>query len=181
MLEPFSAIGVQLGLAALYALSRPGSAVSLEAGAVRATAELCIESVERSGALFGTKTAAITHIWGLATEHGVAGWDGDDAMPVSRQAIYRAVALVKSLPDGISMPEVAADPDGSVSLDWIQSRHRFLTLSIGADNNRLAYAWIDGTDRGHAVSKFEDGATPKRLLQAIMSVTNRADAAVWTA
>ena len=182
MLEPVSAISLQLGLAALYSLSRPASAVSFEAGTVRATAGRIVDSVERSGALFGSKTAAISQVvWGLASEHGSPGWDGGDALPVDRRAIDRAVAFIKALPDGMPMPEVAADPDGSVSLDWIRSRHCLFTLSIGAENKRLAYAWIDGNDRGHAVSTFEAGAVPQRVLDGILSVTGHRDAAVRAA
>ena len=61
------------------------------------------------------------------------------------------------------MPEFAPEPDGAISLDWIQSRHRLFTLSISA-SNRLAYAWLDGTDKGHGVARFDGRTIPRRVL-----------------
>ena len=69
------------------------------------------------------------------------------------------------------MPEIAVDPDGAVSLDWVPSRNRMLSISISGEHDRLAYAWIDGADRGSAVSRFDGGTIPQRLLQAIASVS----------
>ena len=68
------------------------------------------------------------------------------------------------------MPEVAVDPDGAVSLDWIPSRHRMLSVSFEGSSDRLAYAWVDGTDHGSAVTRFDGRTAPNRLLQAIAAV-----------
>ena len=172
MLEPVSALGFHLGVAALYALARPGSAVSSEASVVRTRAEEIVDRVERSDALFGGKTVVISALWRLAQSHAEAGWDGGEATPVDRLAISRAVAFIRALPDECETPEVGVDPDGSISLDWLPSRHRMLSLSIAAGSDRIAYAWLDGTDRGHAVAKFDRNIVPARLIQAILAVTD---------
>jgi hypothetical protein len=175
MLEPVSAVGFQLGIAAIYALARRGSAVSAEAKLVQASAEAIVERVEHSDALFGSKTAVISELWGLAQSHADAGWDGGEALPVDRHAIALAVAFVRALPDDGEMPEVAVDPDGAVSLDWMPSRHRMLSVSFAGNSDRLAYAWIDGTDRGSAVARFDRSTVPMRLLHAILAVTTVPD------
>ena len=69
------------------------------------------------------------------------------------------------------MPEVGVDPDGAVALDWMVSRHRMLSISVAGNSDRLAYAWLDGTDRGNAVAKFDRDAVPIRLMQAILALT----------
>lgn len=181
MFEPVSAIGLQLGVAALYALARPGSAVSSEARAVQARAEAIVDRVERSDALFGSKTAVISELWGFAHSHAEVGWDGGQALPVDRQAIIRAAAFIRALPEECDMPEVGVDPDGSVTLDWIASRHRMLSIRVAGNSGRLAYAWIDGTDRGHAVAKFDRDTVPVRLMQAILAVTVAPDHAALRA
>jgi hypothetical protein len=48
------------------------------------------------------------------------------------------------------------DCDLPSTLDWMPSRNRTFTLSAGK-TDCLPYAWLDGTDRGHAVAKFTDG------------------------
>ena len=181
MLEPVSAIGLQLGVAALYALSRPGSAISSEARAVQARAKAIVDRVERSDALFGGKTAVISQLWGLTHAHAEVGWDGGKAFPVDLQAITRAAAFIRALPEECAMPEVGVDPDGSVTLDWIASRHRMLSIGVAGKSDRLAYAWIDGTDRGHAVAKFDRDTVPVRVRQAILVVTAAPDHAALRA
>ena len=168
MLEPVSIVGFGV---ALYALARPGSAVSGEASQVRACAEAMVDRVESSDALFGGKTAVISALWGLAWSHAEAGWDGGDALPADRQAIGLAAAFIRALPDDCDMPSVGVDPDGAVTLDWMVTRHRMLSISFAGDSDRLAYAWIDGTDRGNAVAKFDRDTVPNLLMQAILATT----------
>ena len=169
MFELLSAVGVPQGFAPLYSLARPGSAISAEAQAVQKAANNVVDSVERSQALFGDKAAAISQVWALANECGESGWDGDDALPLDHMAVFKAVAFIRALPDGVPLPEFAPDPDGSLSLDWISSRNHLFSLSV-ASGDRLPYAWLDGTDKGHAVARFDGESVPPRILEGITSI-----------
>ena len=113
----------------------------------------------------------MSKLWDLARSHAEEGWDGGEAAPADRQAIARAVAFIRALPDDCEMPEVGVDPDGAMTLDWMVSRHRMLSISVAGDSDRLAYAWLDGTDRGNAVAKFDRDTVPIRLMQAILALT----------
>jgi hypothetical protein len=168
MLEPLSALTMGV---ALYSLARPASAVSSEAGRVRAYAEHMIGRVESSTALFGGRMGVVSALRNLAATHAEPGWDGGEAFPVSGTAIELAVDFVRALPVDCAMPEVAVDPDGAVSLDWLPSRHAMLTVSFSGTSNRLAYAWLDGTDRGSGVVRFDRQSVPRRLMQAIAVAT----------
>lgn len=176
MLATFSVVAPRPGFAPLYSLAREGSAVSSEAQAVQEVAGTVARFVERSQALFGDKAGAISQIWTLANECAEPGWDGGDALPLSYLAVFKAISFIRALPDEVPLPEFAPEPDGSISLDWIKSRNRLLSLSIGT-SDRLAYAWLDGTDKGHAVARFDGETIPPRILEAIMAITNR-DAAI---
>jgi hypothetical protein len=180
MLEPVSALSIQPGLSTLYSLARPGSAVSREAQVVQQRASDAISSVERSRALFGGKANAISELWALANECSQQGWDGEDGRPIDPEAIHRAIELIRSLPDYIPLPEFAPEPDGAVSLDWIRTRNRVLSVSVGA-SDRLAFAWLDGTDCGHGVVRFVEGLVPTRLVDAIAAMMDVRDAAVRAA
>jgi hypothetical protein len=171
MLDPVSAIGLPFGIAAIYALARPGNAVSAEAKILQDEARAIVERVEDSDALFGSKVAVIAALHALPRFHDADGWDGGEAKPVDSGAIARAIAFVRALPEGCEIPEVSVEPDGAVALDWMPSRHRMLSISVSGANDRLAYAWIDGTDRGSAVSRFGGSTIPPRLLQAIEAVS----------
>jgi hypothetical protein len=180
MLEPVSAVTIQLGLAALYSLARPGSAVSREAQVVQQVANDAVNSVERSWALFGRKASAISELSALANECAHEGWDGGDARPIDPQAVSKAIAFMRALPDSLPLPEMTAEPDGAVSLDWIRSRNRLLSVSIGA-GDRLAFAWLDGSDRGHGVARFVEGVVPARIVDGIAAIMDVRDAAVRAA
>ena len=177
MFESVSALGVHQGFAPLYSLARSGSAISAEAQAVQRAATIVVDSVERSQALFGDKAAAISQVWALANECGQPSWDGDDALPVDHMAVFKAVAFIRALPDGVPLPEFAPEPDGSLSLDWISSRNRLFSLSVGT-GDRLPYAWLDGTDKGHAVAHFDGESVPPRILEGIRSILNGGSALV---
>lgn len=177
MFGSVSALGLHPGFGALYSFARAGSAVSSEAQSVRRAMDSVVNSMERSQALFGDKASAISQIWTLANECAEDGWDGYDALPSNRLAVYHAVAFIRALPVGVPLPEFAPEPDGSISLDWIQSRNRLFSLSVGP-SNRLAYAWLDGTDKGHAVARFDEESIPPRILEGIKAIVSGRDAVV---
>jgi len=162
---------------ALYAMAGPASAVSAEAQHLRACAARLVSRVESSAALFGERMDTVAALRALLQTHAQAGWDGGEAAPASRAAMELAVDFVRALPDGCAMPEVGVDPDGAVSLDWLSTRHRMLSISFSGTSNRLAYAWLDGTDRGNGVERFDRQTIPRRLADAIVNVCETVDGA----
>jgi hypothetical protein len=178
MFEPVSV--VSLGIGAIYSLAGAGSAISPEAQTVQSAAVEIARAVESSQALFGSKATAISQLWQLANEFAEADWDGDGALPLNHVAVHNAVAFIRALPNRVPMPEFAPEPDGSISLDWMPSRTRVFSLSIDADD-RLVYAWLDGTDKGHAVARFDGHSIPKRILDGIESIVKTEHASVRSA
>ena len=176
MPEPVSTLGLMfVGYAAIQPFARGSSAVSQEAQAVRKAACDVVHHTERSQSLFGTKAAAISDVWKLAEECSQEGWDGDEALALDDLAVARAVALIRALPEGVPMPEFAPEPDGAISLDWSESRNRLFSLSVGS-TDRLAYAWLDGADKGHGVARFDGWKAPKRILDGIQSIVTHGNA-----
>jgi hypothetical protein len=183
MLEPVSIIESfcpSANYAALNGYARTGSAVSIEAQQARKAATAVIESIEQSQALFGEKSAAISQLMRLANECAEPDWDGNESCALNPSAVLTAEDFIRAMPNDMLLPEFAPEPDGSVSLDWIQSRHRLFSLSIGG-SNRLAYAWLDGADKGHAVAQFDGCSIPPRVLDGIRSVINHANASLRAA
>jgi hypothetical protein len=86
-------------------------------------------------------------------------------------AVRTAERFVRVLPENLPMPEITPEPDGSIGLGWSNGPNRFFSISIGVDI-RLAYAWLDGTDRGHAVARFDGENVPRRILDGIRQITS---------
>jgi hypothetical protein len=158
------------------ALAMGGStALSREAHFVSEAATEFVKSTERSEALSGDKNAVLSDLAALGTDYANPGWDGGHAAPIDPVAMFFVRRFVHALPYGISMPELAPEPDGSVSLDWSASRNRVFSLSIGP-SNRLAFAWLDGADTGYATAQFDGIDIPSLVLDQIRKLVGNARA-----
>jgi hypothetical protein len=166
--------------AALDIYSQQGSAVSLEAVSVGHAASMQVRAAESSVALFGGLSAAISSLRELADDCARDDWDGDGAVALEPAAVANAERFLRALPEGIAMPECSPEPDGSVSFDWAESRCRLFSVSVSS-SNRLAFAWLDGSDKGHGVSRFDGRAVPERVLIGLRLILPEAHAPVRAA
>ena len=182
MLDAFPLVAglVSVGHSVLYPYVRRGSAVSEEARTVQRAASELTTSAESSQALFGEKQDILRELRTIAEDCALDDWDGCGAVAVDAGALQKTEDLVRALPEGFPLPEVAPEPDGSVSVDWIRSPYQLYTLSIGRAN-RLAFAWLDGTDKGHGVVGFDGISLPARVLSDIERITNNGHASFRSA
>jgi len=148
---------------------RTSSAVSREALRIGHAKEEIRRSIEQSQSLFGAKAQALQALCQMFLECSEPDWAASGAAPIDPVALSNAEDLIRALPSGLAMPEFAPEPDGSISIDWLPSRYRMISLSVGK-TDRVAYAWLDGTDKGHAVSRFDGSKIPARLLEAVRSI-----------
>lgn len=181
MPEPISlALTLGFGYAALYGYGRSNTAISSEAqSTINAVAGL-LESRERSQSLFGKKGLAISAIRELAVECSSDDWDGYGATAIDSSVVRNAEEFIRVLPDNLPVPEVSPEPDGSISLDWIRTPNQVVSVSIGS-TNRLAFAWLDGSERGHSVLNFDGSTIPHRILSSINPTLNYAPVTIRTA
>ncbi len=148
------------------------TAMSEEAMYLKRVEHDAVNSAERSQALFGDKAEAIQQLAELYLECSTADWDGYDASPIPLAARDCAVAIIRTLPNQIPIPEFSAEPDGFISLDWIVSRNNVFSLSVGS-TDRLSYAWLDGAEQGYAVAVFDGEEIPQRILEGIKGIVRR--------
>ncbi|MFH1421996.1 MAG: hypothetical protein ABIH42_04700 [Planctomycetota bacterium] len=92
-------------------------------------------------------------------ECSIRGWDGEDAEPISAETLQNAREILESFPLGIEPPEVGAEPDGAITLEWYKSPDRVISISINPDS-RLYFAAIIGATRrqgsNYALSLSDD-------------------------
>jgi len=89
-------------------------------------------------------------------------WDGEDADPVSKEALESALESVDSLPRGVRDPEIDATPRGEINFDWISGRNAMLSLGFCPDGS-LAWSarFEDYNCRGSAT--WRGGRLPSPL------------------
>jgi hypothetical protein len=182
MLEPISTVVAiaSLGYGGLNAYTQRSSAVSGEAVAVAEAASALIEQCERSFALFGERAAAIMELLTIARECDVEGWDGGDALAANQAAVFQAESFVRAMPGDLPSPEFSVGPNGQIILEWIASRERRFSLSIG-ESNRLSYAWLDGSDSGYAVASYNGLTVPSRVYTTIQTIVGNGSASLRAA
>lgn len=146
------------------------NSVSLEGDHVAKAAEDVLQFCQQSESLFGSKDRTLEHLFLVIEEVTV---DSDQELPVPA-TIANAINLLMTLPNDLMMPEIGVDPDGSIAFDWIVSRSRMLSISVST-SDRLAYAWLDGSDRGHAVGRLRNGKIPNELIAIMRSLIPNAN------
>lgn len=150
-------------------LARLRNAVSTPAEEVERKLGYVVASAQRSRALFGSHSDAIAAVWAVAGEAAEENWNGEGALPIDPAAAANAIMFIETLPTSAAMPEVSPEPDGAISLDWIESRSRMFSVSIGR-NRCLPFAWLDGTARGYGVVSFDGEDMPDRVLGEIARI-----------
>jgi hypothetical protein len=88
---------------------------------------------------------------------------------VRPEAVRLAEEIIRVLPEFLPLPEVSLDPDGEVSLDWWVFDARTFALGVGT-SGRLPYAWVDGSDHGCGVTRFDGAELPGRILEEIIRI-----------
>ena len=99
------------------------------------------------------------------------GWDGANAKPVLVETLQNAKAFLKSFPLGIEPPDVGAEPDGAITLEWYKSPGKVISISINP-GGWLYFAAIIGAKKRHGVD-FALCDVSEDLLDLISQVTGK--------
>lgn len=92
---------------------------------------------------------AIRELFELAQDGMETNWDGHGGLPVSAVSLKAAVDTLHEIFPGTPIPEVAAEPDGSVGLEW-SAGGKWLVVSFSPSGALDFAAGIDGRRRfGH--------------------------------
>lgn len=103
-------------------------------------------------------------------ECSAMGWDGEQAKPISSEVVEYTKVFLRFLPLGIEAPEISAEPDGAITLEWYRTPTLVLSISINPDG-WVYYAALIGTSRRHGVDYAPLGISDE-LMGLISRVTN---------
>lgn len=113
------------------------------------------EHLLRSYTVRDARERLLDELDSLYFEASRRGWDGYGAEPMSIDAYDFARIFIKALPTIAPLPELNADPDGEVSLDWSFGKRRALTVSVGP-TGRCTFAWVLGQRSNRGTDWIED-------------------------
>ncbi len=133
---------------------------------LQSTVERLLDSISLGKPLQDTSR----QLYEVLEQCGRSDWDGYGAKPVLFDSYERARRFIRSLPFGIPVPEVSAEPDGEITLEWFVAPTRVFSVSVGRDNE-LNYAGLFGASRTYGTEVFHD-EIPEVVLSHIKRVVS---------
>lgn len=97
-----------------------------------------------------------------------ANWDGDGAEPVAEETLRFARQVIDAIPDGSPVPDVSAEPDGQICLEWYRATNRLLSVSVSPERVFYFASLVEGDD-AKGTCRF-DGEIPDAILYWIRRV-----------
>jgi len=87
-------------------------------------------------------------------ECSVEGWDGYDALPITKSTYNEAKRLIESLPlTTFPIPEVVPEPSGEIGLEWYREERQVFVASVSG-RNEIVYAGLLGVNKLHGTEYF---------------------------
>ena len=117
-----------------------------------------------------TRESTLANLARVYAECREPGWDGYEAEPVSAEAYHFAARFIMALPAVFPAPDVTADPDGEISLEWDCGRWKALSLSVGPGGKITWAALLNRQKRETGTEIFDDFVSPE-VLAVIWKVT----------
>ncbi|MCX7049360.1 MAG: hypothetical protein NTX50_28235 [Candidatus Sumerlaeota bacterium] len=103
----------------------------------------------------------------VAAECATAHWDGYDAVPVAKDTYRHALLFLKSMPT-VPKPEISAEPDGCITMEWRKSSRCTLSVSI-SPSGELYYAALIGASSRCGTEIFL-GIAPQAIIDLICQI-----------
>ena len=116
-----------------------------------------------------TKTHRPAELSGVWHESNTANWDGYGAIPVAEKTLHLTEAILEKLPQQVPLPDVGAEADGHMTLEWRNETDRLISVSVDP-NQRLHYAAIIGQEQHHGSVPYAT-TLPRSVMNLVLEVT----------
>lgn len=131
--------------------------------------EKILDRLQESNALGFAAKGTFQQLDEVFEECSSEGWDGERAKPISVEVLRCARRFLSSFPLGMEAPEIGAEPDGAITLEWYRSPNKVISISINPDG-WMYYAALIGTSKRHGADYSLMGISDD-LLKIILQVT----------
>ncbi|MDP2646570.1 MAG: hypothetical protein Q8P24_16645 [Desulfobacterales bacterium] len=109
---------------------------------------------------------AIEELDEIYKEFSEEDWDGYGAVALSPEAYYEARKFLINVPTFLPKPEITAEPDGGIGLEWYKDRGYSYIVSVNG-NKTISYAGLFGFEsETHGKESFF-GPLPKIVIDGL--------------
>lgn len=98
-----------------------------------------------------------------------ANWDGEGADAIEQDTLRNAYTFIEALPDGYPLPDITAEPDGHLDLEWYRHPRRILSVSVSPEG-MLYWSALVGIEDPRGSCPFY-GDIPDTILYWIRRVS----------
>lgn len=95
-------------------------------------------------------------------------WNGDGADPISEAAFQEARTFLLKLPTTLPLPEVIAEPDGYIGLEWYTHKRQLYAVSFNG-KGALSCSGLFGQSKTYGTWYMDDGI-PSEILRTIAKI-----------
>ncbi|TFH50920.1 MAG: hypothetical protein E4G89_02520 [Methanothrix sp.] len=104
----------------------------------------------------------------LPQQYREKNWDGLEAAPIPESAFQEARTFLRKLPPSVPMPEVIAEPDGYLGLEWYINKWLLYVVSFNG-SGVLSCSGLIGSERIYG-PRYMDEGIPAEILRNIARV-----------
>jgi hypothetical protein len=97
-----------------------------------------------------------------------AVWNTQGAAGITENTTAAAAQLVCALPEGLSAPEVTAEPTGEIAFEWYADSRHVVVLTV--QDNIIRWSALLGTGKPVYGREFFSRTIPGEAMSAIQSV-----------
>ena len=115
------------------------------------------------------KQAAYDQLAEISQACRIAGWDSEGARAVEQVTLQHAYRFLEALPPGYPLPDITAEPDGHLELEWYRGTRQVLSVSINPAG-MLYWAALIGTEDPRGSCPF-NGEIPDTIRYWIRRVS----------
>ena len=106
----------------------------------------------------------------LEPRYQAANWDGQGADPIPAAALKEARTFLRKLPSTLPLPEVIAEPDGYLGLEWYANKRLLYVVSFNG-NGALSCSGLFGQLKIYGTWYMDEGI-PGEILRAIAKIAH---------
>ncbi|MGC1878629.1 MAG: hypothetical protein WA347_05395 [Rhabdochlamydiaceae bacterium] len=101
---------------------------------------------------FGWRKVLIQQLREIQSRNDKAGWDGYQAIPITRQTMFAAIIFLMLLPDYIEIPDIVPEPTGEIGFLW--EKENDITFIVSVSSETLVFVELFGSSKSHGERKF---------------------------
>jgi len=120
------------------------------------------------------KSKVAAEILDIYNECSSEDWDCYGAEPVQWETVEQAFKFLELLPEDYLMPEICADPDGDICLEWYGAKGWIFSVSF-IEDGIMVYVTSFGNEKLKSGNSILDSSIPLVILESIKIIEKSND------